>query len=1414
MASTRLPMDTDKDLVALFRQQVHATPNAVAAEDDATTWTYAELDRATDLVADHLRSVYGVGRDVLVGVLMGHTVQYVVACLAALKAGGAFLVLEVAYPPGLLADVIEDAHPPVILTSAEYADKVPAHIPRILLERATTLADLAALTTPEPTSTSTSSSTAKSTSTSTQAASPSPLPSPTDLDRLAFVSYSSGSTGRPKGICNPHSAPVQSYALRFQVSDLGPGDRVACNVFFVWEILRPLLRGATVLTIPDDASYDPVGLVAFLAEKKATETLMTPTLLATVLGRYPDLATRLPHLRTLWFNGEVVSVDLARRAATALAGVRLLNCYSASETHEIACGDIRTTLATLPADATVCPVGPPLLPAHTYVLDEDGRPVAPGVGGELYVGGPLLARGYLHRPETTADVFLPDVFAGEGRMYRTGDKARILPSSGEIEISGRVGGMIKVRGYTVHPAAVESAIVKHLAVRSCVVLADKEGLERQLVAYVVREAEGSPNTGADGTRAALEINADGHSPLARRLLADHLAHYMIPVFWVELDTLPTHKVSGKVDIKGLPAPSPARAGPSPPVTPPAESMAQILWAAGAAAAAPPNTTLDAAARIDPTDIRRHWAACLGMESDETLVELARTQPQHDFDFFDLGGHSLALAELSNRLSASYGCNVPLLALMRAPTLAGHVAAVTAAARAAHATTAAAVDNGLLLSMLRDDSTLPEDLAVPDAPKAAQSLTDPATTDIFLTGATGFLGAFLLAELLATTSATVHCLVRRPAASASLASAAGMPRVRKHLLGLGLWQDSMADRIHIVPGDLALPSLGLSDADFDSLATRVQAVVHAGAHVNLVYPYDALRDANVGGTKEVLRLVGRGGATLHYISTNGVLPPAKTAWTEDDTPIVLAADVVDKIADGYGQTKWAAEQLVLQAGRRGLPTRIYRPGTLGGHSATGATNPRDVVTALVVESLRIGYAPNVDGWRVEMTPVDAACRTIVQLASTTTTADNTIHHVGDPDALLAKDLFARLAVLGYPTEAVDWDEWVARWNEDQSNHSPAAAPAARHDEDLSPMDVLRAGMPSVDFLKLVILLDDTKTRSLLLPPTDENDKNDETELKQTTTRPQLDLGLLATYTRHFYSRGWLAHGPKAVPAAAVAPSVDRVVPLPKGPLAGRVAVVVGASSGIGAAIATALASDGAHVALGARRLGELKTLQAALEAQFAGVRVVARPTDVTSAAQVQALVAAATDALGPIDILVVCAGVMYFTMMASVRTDEWERTVDVNCKGLLHCLAATVPGMLSRAKPHPPTPAELAAGGGDDQLRGRSPHIVCISSDAGRKVFPGLGVYSGSKFFVEAVLQSLRLETAGTGLRVTSVQPGNTATELLSLSTDPEAMDKYGTPTGAEVLAPADVASAVMYALRQPAHVAVNEVMIEPRDEPI
>lgn len=237
------------------------------------------------------------------------------------------------------------------------------------------------------------------------------------------------------------------------------------------------------------------------------------------------------------------------------------------------------------------------------------------------------------------------------------------------------------------------------------------------------------------------------------------------------------------------------------------------------------------------------------------------------------------------------------------------------------------------------------------------------------------------------------------------------------------------------------------------------------------------------------------------------------------------------------------------------------------------------------------------------------------------------------------------------------------------------------------------------------------------------------------------------------------------------------------------VVTGASSGIGAATAKMLSEAGAKVALAARREDALLGVQAGLEP---GAESLVHAADVTDRGQVAALVERVEEELGPVDALVNCAGVMYFTLMKNVRADEWDTTVEVNCKGALNCVGAVLPGMIERGRGH----------------------IVTISSDAGRVVFPGLAVYSASKFFVEALSRGLRLETAGTGVKVTSVQPGNVATDLLELSGDEEALEQFGQPNGTKVLDPGDVAASVVYALSQPEHVAVNEVLVEPRDEPV
>jgi NADP-dependent 3-hydroxy acid dehydrogenase YdfG len=251
------------------------------------------------------------------------------------------------------------------------------------------------------------------------------------------------------------------------------------------------------------------------------------------------------------------------------------------------------------------------------------------------------------------------------------------------------------------------------------------------------------------------------------------------------------------------------------------------------------------------------------------------------------------------------------------------------------------------------------------------------------------------------------------------------------------------------------------------------------------------------------------------------------------------------------------------------------------------------------------------------------------------------------------------------------------------------------------------------------------------------------------------------------------------------------------LEGKVACVTGASGGLGEAIAVALVKNGACVALGARRLDQLERVKLSLEDLVGPGKVVIHRTDVTAREDMKALVRAAEAAFGPLDIFVNNAGVMHYTTMKNLHEDEWEQMVDVNCKGVLNGIGASLEVMVPRG----------------------SGHIVNISSDASKRVFPSLAVYCGTKTFVDVVCEGSRRELVGSGIRITVIQPGDAATDLVVNNTDTEAAAALGVTIGqkisgekTKILDPSDVADAVIYATTAPAHVAINEILVEPRDQ--
>jgi thioester reductase-like protein len=361
--------------------------------------------------------------------------------------------------------------------------------------------------------------------------------------------------------------------------------------------------------------------------------------------------------------------------------------------------------------------------------------------------------------------------------------------------------------------------------------------------------------------------------------------------------------------------------------------------------------------------------------------------------------SLMLVELKGCVERDLGVALPMTALFDSPTLDGLAGRLLDEFDGSPA----GVTATMTVAELEAEATLD----VEPRPRR----TGPALRDVLLTGATGFVGAFLLAELLDRTDARVRCLVRADDEEGALA------RLRANLGRFGLDAVAADQRVEPVPGDLALPLLGLGADRFNALAAAVDTIYHGGALVKWTYPYVALRAPNVAGTHEVLRLAAAGGAPVHFVSTVGVFASAAVAGgcvREDQDLAGTGA-----LAVGYAQTKWVAERMVTKARGLGMPVSIYRP-SIGGDSRTGAFNPHDHVCLILKGCIQLGAAPDLDH-PVQIAPVDFVARAIVELSRRGDPAGGTYHLV-NPRAVTWSQLFDHVRSLGYSLDRLPFPEW--------------------------------------------------------------------------------------------------------------------------------------------------------------------------------------------------------------------------------------------------------------------------------------------------------------------------------------------------------------------------------------------------------
>ncbi len=853
-----------RTLVRALREAAEQYPASIAIDGVDRQVTFAELDRETDLLAARILRDFTPVAEQPIGLSGAKSPELVMAAVAILKAGCAYVPLDPHYPADRLRYILEDAGVSLVIADSDAAG----------ILRATGATGLTFLDPFEVSIASDSEIAA--------------LPE-ADPRGLAYVIYTSGSTGRPKGVMIEHGTVPRMIRSGCELMGFVPGDRMLLlgTLNFdasVVQMFTPLLAGGTLVIPAPDAEKEPEGLHAYLREHGVTHAVATPSLVRN-LPHEP-----LPALRYLGFGGEAIDSATAAYWSEQTA---FYSMYGPTETTVMCTGG-----QILPgANSRI--IGKPLAGYTIYLRDENLQPVPLGAVGEIVIGGGGAARGYLGRPDLTIDRFLVDP---DGRdpydiVYRSGDLGRFL-ADGTIEYLGRNDDQIKLRGFRIELGEIETAMQSAPGVEQAAAMVRGEGDLRMIVGYLTGPAD-------------LDIEA------VRAHCAVGLPEYMVPSTFVRLESMPLN-ANGKLDRKALPDVSFTSTS-----EPPHEGLEQRIA--------------------------------------EVWEELLRVRGiGREDDFFRLGGNSLLAARLQALLREHADLEISTSTLYANPTIAG-------------------------LASSGDDTAISAALALADSGVA---LTEPiapvvaagdstALPHVLLTGATGFLGSYLLASLLPK-AGKVTCIVRGTTIDEARAS------LRLHVEqagpGLGITADDLA-AIDVVLGDLSAPGLGLSADDSERLANSVDTIVHCGAWVHHLYSFSTLRSSNVDATAELLRMALRGAkrATMCFVSTESTA--AALEGIDSVSEAVLDAGVNPPASDsGYLLTKWVAEQLVAQASREyGLDALIARPGNITGDTTTGYSNFESNHFWLFTKGcLQLGYAPRLRQ-PVEMTPVDVLADAITALA---------------------------------------------------------------------------------------------------------------------------------------------------------------------------------------------------------------------------------------------------------------------------------------------------------------------------------------------------------------------------------------------------------------------------------------------------
>ncbi|KAJ5221624.1 uncharacterized protein N7469_010511 [Penicillium citrinum] len=1005
-------------------------------------FTYKQINEASNILGHHLKQS-GIQRGEVVMVYAYRGVDLVVAVMGILKAGATFSVIDPAYPPERQNIYLDVARPRALINIAkatkdagELSDIVRTFINETLELRT----EVPALALHDDGTLTGGSVNGQDVFSKEVELKSKPVGVVVGPDSTPTLSFTSGSEGRPKGVRGRHFSLAYYFPWMSETFKLTPDEKFTMLSGIAHDpiqrdIFTPLFLGAQLL-VPAKEDIQNEKLAEWMQNYGATVTHLTPAMGQILVG---GASAQFPALHHAFFVGDV----LIKRDCKALQGLApntaIVNMYGTTETQRaVSYYEIPSYSSQegfLDTMKEVIPAGHGMLDVQMLVVNryDPTRICAIGEVGEIYVRAAGLAEGYLGTPDLNAAKFLtnwfvkPEVWAEKDkaesknepwrefyvgprdRLYRSGDLGRYTPT-GDVECSGRADSQVKIRGFRIELGEIDTHLSRHPLVRENVTLVRRDKFEEPtLVSYFVPDmnkwAQWLESKGLQD-----DDSADGMVGLLRRFrplrddARDHLRSklpaYAVPTVIIPLKRMPLNP-NGKIDKPALPFPDTAELS-----------------------AAAPRRRSSAMQALSETEqaLAQIWA--------KRIPNVTSRMIGPDDSFFDLGGHSILAQQMFFDLRRQWrALDISMSAIFRSPTLKGFASEID---KLLDSESFATSDNAAATANEpNDEYSKDAKQLVNELPASFPTRTEPMLASeptIFLTGATGFLGAHILRDLITRKSpeAKVVTLVRAKSDEQAL------ERIRSTCRAYGFWDESWTSRLQAVCGDLGSPQFGLSQATWDDLANRVDAVIHNGALVHWVYPYSTLRPANVMGTIDALKLCATGKAKqLSFVSSTSALDKdhyvdlSERSIAEGGNGVSEEDDMEGSavgLGTGYGQSKWAGEYLVREAGRRGLRGTIVRSGYVLGDSNTAVTNTDDFLVRMLRGCIQLNARPNINN-SVNMVPCDHVARIVIATAFHPPRSPVGVAHVTGHPRLRFNQFLGALELYGYDVPQVDYVPWA-------------------------------------------------------------------------------------------------------------------------------------------------------------------------------------------------------------------------------------------------------------------------------------------------------------------------------------------------------------------------------------------------------